>query len=90
MLILIKYASDNPGDSWKMEMANQNDSVVLIQDGVLWAVSDEIDPYLQNLNIVALDKDFLARGYKEEDSKVPLINYDDLVTLIEKNERSMG
>lgn len=90
MLILIKYASENPGERWKLEMSNKEDSIVLLQNGVLWAIADDIDPYLQNENIVALDTDLLARGYTEEDSKVPMINYDDLVTLIEKNEQSMG
>jgi tRNA 2-thiouridine synthesizing protein B len=90
MLILIKYASENPGDSWKIEMANEEDSVVLLQNGVLWAISDDIDPYLEKTKIMALDTDFLARGYKAEDSKVPLISYDDLVTLIEKHPQTMG
>ena len=90
MLVLIKYGCENPGDCWKMEMASENDAIVLIQNGVLWAISDEIDPYLQKRNIQALDTDLFARGYHKEDSKVALINYDGLVSLLETHEQSMG
>jgi len=61
-----------------------------IQNGVLWAISEEIDPYLQKRNIQALDTDLFARGYHKEDSKVALINYDGLVSLLETHEQSMG
>ena len=90
MLVLIKYGCENPGDCWKMEVANENDTIVLIQNGVLWAISDEIEPYIKKRNIQAIDSDLFARGYRKEDSKVPLINYDGLVSLFEKNPQSMG
>lgn len=90
MLVIIKYGAENPGERWKMETADESDSIVLIQNGVFWAISEEIDPYLNNRNVVALKPDLTARGYQESDSKVPLIDYPGLVDLIEKNERSMG
>jgi tRNA 2-thiouridine synthesizing protein B len=91
MLVLIKYGCENKAESWKMDMANENDAIVLVQNGVFWAISEEIDPYLEkNLNVVALEPDFAARGYTEEDSKVPLISYDDLVSIIEAQPKSMG
>ncbi len=91
MLVLIKYGCNNPAEAWKMDMAKEDDAIVLIQNGVFWAISEELDPYLaKNLNIVALEPDITARGYSEEDSKVPLISYDDLVSIIEAQPKSMG
>ena len=78
------------GRKKKIEVANENDTIVLIQNGVLWAISDEIEPYIKKRNIQVIDSDLFARGYRKEDSKVPLINYDGLVSLIEKNPQSMG
>ncbi|WP_075064455.1 sulfurtransferase complex subunit TusB [Ornatilinea apprima] len=90
MLVIIKYGAENPGERWKMETTDESDSIVLIQNGVFWAISEEIDPFINHRNIFALKPDFIARGYQESDSKVPLIDYSDLVDLIEKNEKSMG
>ena len=90
MLILVKYSAHNPAEKWKMDAATSEDDVVLIQDGVFWAISDEIDSYMKKSNIHAIDVDLDARGYKKEDSKVPVIGYDDMVTLVEKHEQSMG
>ncbi len=90
MLILIKYATQNPAEKWKIEAATDQDDVVLIQDGVLWAITDEIDAYLEKSNFHVIDVDLDARGYKKEDAKVPVINYDDMVSLIEKQQQSMS
>ncbi|HBU00858.1 MAG TPA: sulfur relay protein DsrH, partial [Thermotoga naphthophila] len=34
--------------------------------------------------------DFLARGYSEEDSKVPLITYSGFIDLLEGEEKFIG
>jgi len=89
MLVLIKYGFENLAERWKLEVSGENDTIVLIQNGIFWAISQEIDPYL-NRKIFALEPDMEARGYSKEDLKVPVIDYAGLVDLIEANPRSMG
>ncbi len=89
MLVLIKYGFENLAERWKLEVTDENDTVVLIQNGIFWAISEEIEPY-QNRKIFALESDLLARGYSKEDSKVPLVDYAGLVDLIEANPKSMS
>lgn len=87
-LILVKYGVHHPIEKTKLECANEHDHVVLVQDGVFWAVTDEIQEVKGN--ICALREDFCARGYQEGSAHVSLIGYPELVDIIEKEEKMIG
>lgn len=87
-LIIVKYGPNNPAEKIKLETATENDDVVLLQNGVYWILQD-VKKYTK-ANVYALRDDFLARGYDESDSSVPLISYAQLVELIEKHPKSIG
>ncbi|MDK2953695.1 sulfurtransferase complex subunit TusB [Kosmotoga sp. DU53] len=91
-MILVKYSQGNPISKDVLNLAQPNDEVVLIQDGVLYALGDpKIDELKsKGVKIYALKEDFEVRGYKEDSSVVQLITYDDLIEVIERNEKSIG
>ncbi|MBS3782902.1 MAG: sulfur relay protein DsrH [Anaerolineae bacterium] len=86
-LVLIKYGVHHPIERVKIECAEENDSLVLLQDGVFWVGTDEIDE--TKADVYALQLDFCARGYPEEGAAVPLISYPELVDLIVKEEKAI-
>lgn len=86
-LILVKYGPNNPAERVKLEIARSEDDVVLIQNGVFWALED-VKKYTK-ANVCAIKDDFVARGYSESDSTVPLISYEQLIELIEKHPKSI-
>lgn len=91
MLILVKYGCDNVADCHKFSLALPGDQIILIQNGVFWAISDDIDPYLEKgIEIYAIEPDFDARGFAKEDAKVPLISYNGFIELLEKTEKTLG
>jgi sulfur relay protein TusB/DsrH len=55
---------------------------------VFWALKKEVKNYKGNF--FALKEDFLSRGYSPEDSVMELVDYNQLIDLIEKNEKSIG
>lgn len=85
-LILVKYGPDHPAEKLKIKFAQSDDKIVLIQNGVYWA--------LQKINtpskVFAIRDDLIARGYSETDSSVPLITYSELIELIEQEEKFIG
>jgi tRNA 2-thiouridine synthesizing protein B len=87
-LILVKYGIDNPAEKIKLKTSKDEDSIVLIQNGVFWALSDEINNVKGTL--FAVKEDFIARGYDESECKVKLINYSEFVEVIEKEEKFIG
>jgi len=88
MLTLVKYGFNNAAEMLKMEWLEKKDILVLIQNGVFWAVSPKIDELIEEgVEVFAIEDDFLARGYKKEDTKVNLISYEDFVDLIEKSKK---
>jgi tRNA 2-thiouridine synthesizing protein B len=87
-LVLIKYGYDNPAEKVKMKTTKEEDSVVLIQNGVFWALKDEIKDVKGK--IYAIKEDFLARGYSTEDSKVELIDYPSFIDILEREEKFIG
>jgi tRNA 2-thiouridine synthesizing protein B len=90
-LILIKHGAHHSAEKTKLECAREDDSVVLIQDGVFWAaITDEI----KNLkaNVYVLQDDLCARGYPVEaaaDANATMINYSELVDIIAKEEQTI-
>jgi tRNA 2-thiouridine synthesizing protein B len=87
-LVLVKYGLGNSAEKMKLQTAKEEDSIVLIQDGVFWSLNDELKDTKGNIKIIK--EDYLARGYKEEDCKYTLINYSEFIDLIEKEEKFIG
>jgi tRNA 2-thiouridine synthesizing protein B len=72
-------------------MALTGDEVVLLQNGVFWAVSPEIcDLVDRGIKVYVIENDLYARGYSERESFVPLITYDGMIDIIERQEKSLG
>lgn len=91
MLMLVKYGCGNPADCHKFSVAQSGDVIVLIQDGVFWAINDEVQAYKEKgIKIYAIESDLFARGYSKETSKVQLVSYDEFIELIENNEKILG
>ncbi len=90
MLILIKYGTENPAENWKLEMSAADDVIVLIQNGVFWAVTAEGKKALAGKKVYALKADLEARGYAEQDCPVEAIDYSGLIELLEQNEKRMS
>ncbi len=92
-MILIKYSDENPISIDIFDLAKEGDEVVFIQDGVLFALGEPPKIYEvlgRRAKVYAVREDFETRGYGEEDSIVPLISYDELIEIIERNEKSIG
>lgn len=87
-LVFIKYGIDHPAEKIKLATAKADDDVVLLQNGVYWLL-DNVETKTKG-KISVLREDLLARGYAEDLSKHPLIDYHGLVKLIEKQERFIG
>ena len=91
MVIMIKYGLYNEIEKRKMSFADEGDTVVLIQNGIFWTLKDAYKKYVKDgVKVVALKEDYLARGYEEKSSPVPLISYDELIELFEKDHRTVG
>ena len=87
-LILVKFNNYHPIEKIKMQSAKEDDTVVLIQDGIYWGL--ENPKTFTKARICAIKADVFARGYKEDDFDVDLIDYHDMVDIIEKNEQFIG
>ncbi|MBC7123719.1 MAG: sulfurtransferase complex subunit TusB [Pseudothermotoga sp.] len=85
-LILVKYGTDHPVEQLKIKSAKAEDKIVLIQNGVYWALKNVETP----AKVYAIKDDFLARGYSEEDAKVNLISYSEFIDLLESEEKFIG
>ncbi len=91
MVIMIKYGLYNEIEKRKMSFADEGDTVVLIQNGIFWTLKGAYKKYVKDgAKVVALKEDYLARGYEEKSSPVPLISYDELIELFEKDHRTVG
>ena len=88
-LILIKHGLENPVEKIKMKAAKDEDSIVLIQNGIFWAIGNDALKDVRG-KIYALEEDLLARGYKKEDSKVELIDYASFLDVVEKEDKFIG
>lgn len=91
MLIIVKYGPENPAEQGKLALAAEGDEVVLLQNGIFWAISEKLAPVLaKGLKVYALESDLLARGYSPAAAKTPLITYDGLLDIVERQEKSLG
>lgn len=87
-LILIKHGLHHAVEETKLRCAADGDDVVLVQDGVFWAISEEIKAIKGKVS--AIEDDFLARGYCPERSLVPLIGYAEMVDIIEAQPKTIS
>ena len=86
-LVLIKHGVHHPIERIKIECADENDCVVLVQDGVFWAITNEIKDV--KADVYALQEDFCARGYQVGAADVSMISYPELVDIIVKEEKTI-
>ena len=87
-LILVKHGVHHPIARLKLESANESDLVVLMQDGVFWAVTDELKEV--KADVYVLQDDWCTRGYRTEATSLPLISYPDFVDIIVQEEKSIA
>lgn len=88
MLILIKYGPENPGERWKLEASTPDDQIVLIQNGIFWAISE---PHtLEGKKVAIVQPDLEARGYTAKSCQWPLVDYAGFISLLEQNPKSMS
>lgn len=88
MLILVKYGPENPAERWKLEAASPDDQIVLIQNGIFWAIAEP--QILVDKKVALVQPDLEARGYAAETCQWPLVDYAGFVTLLEQNPKSMS
>lgn len=88
MLILAKYGPENPAERWKMEMAADQDQIVLIQNAIFWAVSEKAA--LQGKKVAVVKADWEARGYDAADCPFDLVDYNQFVELLEAHPKTMS
>ena len=87
-LILVKHGLHHPVEQLKLSCVLEDDHVVLIQDGVFWAISDGIKNV--KAKVSAVQPDLCARGYAPEASQVPLVGYAELVDIIESQPKTIS
>ncbi len=93
MMLIIKYPPSHPISYEKIKLAKEGDVIILLQDGVLYALDEKLINDLKNrgIEVKALRDDFICRGYSEEESNADLIGYDEFIDLItSKGERVIG
>lgn len=88
MFILIKYGPENPAERWKMEAAAPEDQIVLIQNGIFWAIAEPA--FLKGKKVAVVQPDLEARGYSSQACSFPLVDYPGFITLLEENPKSMS
>lgn len=87
-LIIIKKSPDYQVAHLLLEIALPQDKVVFIQDGVLFAVEKDIKTLVKDeVELYALKDDFIARGFDESESLVPLLTYDEFAEIVEKEPK---
>jgi len=92
-LILIKFGNDREIAKTLLKISKEGDNVLLIQDGVLWALDEKTvkDMESKKVNLYAGKEDLEARGYTQGLNKdISILDYDGVIDLIEKNEKIIG
>ncbi|HZL82439.1 MAG TPA: sulfurtransferase complex subunit TusB [Candidatus Deferrimicrobium sp.] len=87
-LIVVKKSPENGISNRLLKVALPSDTILLVQDGVLFAMDKDLESKVtQGVKLVALKEDFLARGFSEADSSIPLVDYNGWVELLEQNDK---
>ncbi len=92
-LILIKFGSGREIAKTLLKISEEGDNVLLIQDGVLWALDEKTVKDMENkkVNLYAAKEDLEARGYTQRlNEGISILDYDGVIDLIEKNEKIIG
>lgn len=90
-LIMVKFSPNGKMlNSLLFDAAMDGDDLLLIQDGVLYAVSkpellDELKE--RGVNVYACKDDLIARGYDPSTVNANVVDYEGIVDLIEKNPK---
>jgi tRNA 2-thiouridine synthesizing protein B len=86
-LIVIKKSKDSAISKRMLELAKTGDTVLLVQDGVFYAIDEETKKIVdKGIQVFVLEEDLNARGYSKDASIFPCVNYDGWVELLEENE----
>jgi tRNA 2-thiouridine synthesizing protein B len=85
-LIIVKFGPNNVAEKIKIAAGQEGDSIVLVQDGIFWAL-EEIQT---EADVYAVTDDVVARGYSEDDITVPMVDFKGFVEIIEKCEKSIS
>ncbi|MGC8814077.1 sulfurtransferase complex subunit TusB [Dictyoglomus sp.] len=87
-LIIIKKSPREEISKRIIELAVEGDTILFVQDGVLYAIDETTKEFIKSgVSVFALKEDLEARGYSESLSLFPCIDYEEWVELIEKNEK---
>lgn len=87
-LIIVKKSAAHAIAHELLKLAMEGDTVVLIQDGTLFAVDESLKSEVrQGVKLVALKEDYLARGFTPEETQISLVDYDGFAEITEQNER---
>ena len=85
--IVIKKSKDSAISKRMLELAKTGDTVLLVQDGVFYAIEEETQQIVdKGIQVFVLEEDLNARGYNKDMSLFPCVNYDGWVELLEENE----
>ena len=77
-----------------LKFSSKNDSLLLIEDGVYFALHSTINTLLssleaQQINIYALEEDLIARGISDKiHHSIKTVNYDEFVELTSSHNNS--
>ncbi|MGB9679996.1 MAG: sulfurtransferase complex subunit TusB [Thermoanaerobacteraceae bacterium] len=87
-LIIIKKSPKDKISEFLLKLALPDDKVMLIQDGVIFAIDNKIkDIVNKDVRLFALKEDFNARGLSENESMIPLLDYEGWAELIETEDK---
>lgn len=87
-LIIVKKSPREEISKRMIELAVEGDSILFVQDGVLYAIDEATKGFIKSgVSVFVLKEDLEARGYSESLSLFPCIDYEGWVELIEKNEK---
>ncbi len=87
-LIIVKKSPNEKISEFMLSSALKGDKVLFIQDGVIFSIFPSAKNLVkEGVELFALKEDFLARGFQENASKIPLIDYDGFAELVEKEEK---
>jgi tRNA 2-thiouridine synthesizing protein B len=87
-LIIVKKSPANQLPEFLLKLALPQDKVIFIQDGVIFAIEKNLkDLVKEGVELFALKEDFIARGFEESESQIPLIDYEEWADLIERDEK---
>ncbi|AEF16930.1 MULTISPECIES: sulfurtransferase complex subunit TusB [Thermoanaerobacterium] len=87
-LIIVKKSPDAKISEFLLKLALPQDKVIFIQDGVIFAIEKNLKNFIkEGIELFALKEDFIARGFEESESQIPLIDYERWADFIEMNEK---